>query len=221
VAEYARLFQPGWWLIRAGIAAMLIGYSAGLLLVAALLIPLALGSAWLGRRSQADRRWLWAVLPLNAFALAVALLMWDRGAFVTSGSVVYTPSTGATFGNVYPYDSNGRPLTGVFLYDEQGQPITSPYGPADAGCLPPGSVPMPANQFPQPEYSYGPNGECVLVSVTPTQLRPTAGPPPPATSAAPSGTPSGAPASGAATSPAPSSGAPTGTPPPPTPAPTT
>jgi len=173
VAEYGRLFQPGWWLVRAGVAAtviVLLVDGRSVLAILLLMVPLALGSAWVGRRSQADRRLLWVVLPLNAFAFAFGLYILSQGAIGTIGYAGYNgPSSGPPtpqFGNVYPYDSNGKPLTGVYLYDENGRPITSEY--SLSYCTPPGRVLVPANQYPQPEYEhdYG-TGECVVRSVVP------------------------------------------------------
>lgn len=207
IAEYARLFQPGWWLLRAGLAATALVYLAGggVVAIALLTVPLALGSVWLGRRSQADRRWLWGVLPLNAFAVAFGLVVLamaaDGGINYRQYSGPYSEVTTPQFGNIYPYDSNGRPLSGVYLYDETGQPITSNYYNS---CVPTGRIPVPANRYPQPEYDYDGGGECVVRSVVPTPAE------------LPSDT-AGAPTTGASTSGATATGAPTsgatGTPP--------
>ncbi len=216
VAEYGYLFQPGWWLVRAGLAAILLVHVVGsgsVLAVLLLTVPLAVGSAWVGRRSRADRRWLWAVLPLNAFAVVFGLVALGSG---TLGSIGYTsggsypvPSE-PRFGNVYPYDSNGRPLTGVYLYDETGRPITTEY--SLSYCAPTGQAPVPANRYPQPEYDYDSDGDCVVRSAVPappelpsgsasSTLDPSATPgaTAPGASTAPSATP--APAPGATTAP--------------------
>lgn len=170
VEEYARLFQPGWWLVRAGLAAAAIAWFAAggtsALVILLLAVPLAVGSVWLGRRSQADRRWLWVVLPLNVFAVMLGLALLERGGPYQYGGSQVVYQDVRPYSNIYPYDSTGRPLSGVFLYDQNGQPITVEdyYG---QDCLR-GRVPVPANQFPRPEFDYDVNGECVVRTVTPT-----------------------------------------------------
>lgn len=159
--------------IRAGRPAAAFGIRPSAVLLVLLTVPLLLGSVWLGRRTKADRRWLWAVLPLNVFAMVVGLIVLDmvpveRVTYVDFGdrgpAAVTVPVP--AFGNVYPFDANGRPLSGVYLYDENGQPIISHYPVSE--CMPTGRVPVPANQFPQPVYEYDRSGECVPRSGVPT-----------------------------------------------------
>lgn len=193
VAEYGRLLQPGWWLVRAGVCALLLGALVGdhpssvaLLLVA---VPLVLASVWLGRRSKADRRWLWVALPVNVLVATVLLGGSDRVAPVSYGEPGPPPAEPGygkvlrvpAFGNIFPFDSDGNPLSGVFLYDESGRPITASY-PAGR-CLPKDRVPVPANRYPQPVYELGPGGACVPRSAVPT---PSGLPQPPAPTTTPS-----------------------------------
>jgi uncharacterized membrane protein len=209
VEEYARLFQPGWWLVRAGIVATGLVYlgRGGLLTVLLLTVPLALVSMWVGRRSQADRRWLWAVLPANAFVAAFGLVVagtgtaWAVGGGGDSG-YYQIGDVGPSFGNIYPYDSTGRPLTGVYLYDETGRPIT--LGNRYDECQPNSRLPVPANRYPLPEYEWDvDDGECVLRSVVPTPAEL----PPSATTGAPTAAPTAGP-TGGTTAPGPGGGAP-------------
>jgi uncharacterized membrane protein len=176
VAEYGRLLQPGWWLLRALIATLLVVAALGswppTILFVPLSVPLVLGSVWLGRRSKINRRWLWAVLPLNAFALVVGLALLYQ---VPTNAAPYADTDGngqevvpmpvPAFGNIYPYDANGKPLYGVYLYDEKGRPIT-PARPVSE-CRPANQVPPPANQYPQPVYEYSKTSGCVSRSAVP------------------------------------------------------
>lgn len=126
--------QPGWWVLRALVAAGVIGWvfggggSAGLVTALVLAVPAVPLSVLLGRRSAADRRLLWAVVPLNAFAvgLLVAAVL-AQGQDRTGDVVSYSPPAGlsldgATVADVRPFDAKGRPLSEVYLFDENGRP---------------------------------------------------------------------------------------------------
>lgn len=187
--SYARLLQHGWWLIRGGIAALLLMMAFGgghVLLLMLFTIPLAIGSAWLGLRSQADRRWLWVVLPLNFFAVAIALLAIDRLDYngPQSVGIVEEPA----FRNIYPYDSTGKPLTGVYLYDEEGRPLVPQLDPFTSECAPLEEPGRPGNQYPKPMYVFDKFAGCVLLSSVPPPVTPPA-PAPPSASVSPSVTP--------------------------------
>jgi uncharacterized membrane protein len=193
VRQYARLLQHGWWLARAGVAALLVVAVLNVGLGPLIVVPVvafAIVSAWLGLRSQADRRWLWLVLPLNAFAVALALSPLFGFGLPTNSRVVYVPTdSGTGFTNIYPYDSSGDPLHGVYLYDEDGRPLIPPAGPIVSGCLPPGTAPVPANQYPQPRYVFDRFGNCVPAPSA-GQTTPVLSPTPPVSSAVAS-TPAG------------------------------
>lgn len=208
VEEYARLVQPGWWLIRAlGITAVFVGASFFHPLVLLLAVPLVIGSVWLGRRSQTDRRWLWLVLPLNAMAIVATLGLSDQAPVEVgvptpaSSADESGPKPGLMLGdvdNIYPFDSTGQPLSGIYLYDEHGQPIT--LRNLASKCLPPDRIPVPANQYPQPVYAFDPaTNTCVRRSnvPTPTQL------PTESATTSPSSPPTSAPATTTAPSPSP------------------
>jgi hypothetical protein len=200
VGTYARLLQPSWWLARAGIAAVVAVFvfdtrqDAGPLPLLAVFAAFAVGSVWLGRRSQADRRWLWGVLPLNAFALGLGLYLLGQSPFpmvyyygASAGDSVRTISPPG-YENVFVYDRDGKPLTDVYLYDQNGQPITPHY--QVESC-----TPRPANLYPKPAVEYAADGTCREVPARPDNAIPFATPtapssPPPTSSPRPTSSPS-------------------------------
>ncbi|HYH29344.1 MAG TPA: hypothetical protein VD903_03075, partial [Pseudonocardia sp.] len=78
VVDFLTSLQPAWWVARAFAAATVLvqlvvsGGLAATLLVTLLGVPV---SVWLGHRTRHDRRWLWPVVPLNAFAVLVLLVV--------------------------------------------------------------------------------------------------------------------------------------------------
>lgn len=187
--------QPSWWLARAFVAAMLVGLLLGRGtsfqgLVLGLTVVFAVGSIWLGYASRRDRRWLWVVVPLTAFAVALALTGWpgwaDRAGYIpadygeaTAGPPV--PDDGFYPGlwqdgereirDIRPVDANGVPLTGVYLYDQHGLPIDAggPYCDDGRYAWPPSD---PLRPYPRGRTIYDElTGSCVIVE-PPTGVRP-------------------------------------------------
>lgn len=196
--------QPGWWVLRALVAAGVIGWvfggggSAGLVTALVLAVPAVPLSVLLGRRSAADRRLLWAVVPLNAFAvgLLVAAVL-AQGQDRTGDVVSYSPPAGlsldgTTVADVRPFDAKGRPLSEVYLFDENGRPLAVD----DHSCVDEGvdegyvatSTPPAPGPYPRGVRTTDPTtGRCVtqppqpLVVTIPqtTAPRPTSAPPAP------------------------------------------
>ncbi|MEV7329117.1 hypothetical protein [Micromonospora sp. NPDC093244] len=145
-SEFLRLLRPGWWVLRAYLAAMLItvmstGGDFGLLprfggeLLAGLimLVGLVLASIWLGRRSERLTRWpRWAMhagsLVLVLFALAALANAEDRLGYddyyydQTSVDSQYSQVR-----DVFVYDSEGRLVENARLFDQNGNPIRLGY----------------------------------------------------------------------------------------------
>ncbi len=126
--------QPAWWVLRALVAVALVGGLllggglVGWLLLAVVFVPLSVALGHLCRR---DRRWVWPVVPLNAFAAALIPAL-----FGLSTPVVAAPSDTASYGpypglwqdgeqvtDVRPVDATGQPLSGVYLFDQDGRPL--------------------------------------------------------------------------------------------------
>lgn len=205
-AAFGASLQPAWWLLRAFVAAMLVGLVLGRggsfeWTVVTLTLVFAAISVWLGFRSRVDRRWLWLVVPLNAFAAALVLTGWPGWASV-AGYVSYPDASGyATpvpyspglwqdgerrIEDIRPVDAAGVPLSGVYLFDQYGQPI-------DTGDLCGDGVISvdPVRPYPRGTVGYDDRtGECVVVppgplvvavpSAVPTTAVPTPVPPVPA-----------------------------------------
>lgn len=127
--------QPAWWLLRAGVAAALV---AGVLLgggaVPTVLLALVFApvSVWLGFRSRTDRRLLWPVVPLNAFAamIAVAGILWigpspsvDQSSYTSPYLPGLWQDGERPIEDIRPVDAAGQPLTDVYLFDQDGRPI--------------------------------------------------------------------------------------------------
>lgn len=198
--------QPGWWVLRALVAAGVIGWvfggggSAGLVTALVLAVPAVPLSVLLGRRGVADRRLLWAVVPLNAFAVGLLVAAVLGQGQDRSGDVVsYSPPAGlsldgATVADVRPFDANGRPLTGVYLFDENGRPLAVDDGHCSTdGSAATSTAPAPG-PYPQGVRTTDPSsGECVTVPPPPlvvtipqtTTARPSTQAPPTAPQATP------------------------------------
>ncbi|MBP2370127.1 HAAS signaling domain-containing protein [Pseudonocardia parietis] len=224
--------QPGWWLLRgvvaaAAVAALFGGDGSTALLVTVLVALAAVPvSVLLGHRTRADRRLLWVVVPLNAFAAGLvvaaagAFAADDSGGYDSAGYADAAPSGLARDGepvtDVRPFDAQGRPLSGVYLFDQDGLPLAV----GDHRCVPASRTDYGAPEEPGP-YPLGTRtsdpetGECVttppapMVVTIPGATPTPAGPGSSATSVAPAPAAPGA------------SGAPTPTAPPASPAPET
>lgn len=130
-ARFVADLQIAWWVVRALLAAVVISWIfVGSRLSA--VVPLALvavpASILLGRLSRRDRRLLWLVVPLNALAVVVAVLVMDRLVAQPSAEISPAYSSGLTqdgqeVRDIRPVDANGVPLTGVYLFDQDGRPI--------------------------------------------------------------------------------------------------
>jgi hypothetical protein len=137
VGGFVASLQPAWWLARGVAAAVLVvavffsGDVPAVLLVALVAVPV---SVWVGYRSKRDRRWLWAVVPLNTLAAVL----------VPAGILLQTPPPESEPASAYqaglwqdsereirdirPVDAAGNPLTGVYLFDQDGMPIDTSGG---------------------------------------------------------------------------------------------
>jgi hypothetical protein len=215
VTGFVASLQPAWWVVRALVAAALVvGVVLGgdlpvVLLVALVAVPV---SVWIGYRARRDRRWLWAVLPLNTVAALLLLVLVPAGLLFAAPVPESYPAAAYQMGlwqdserqirDIRPVDAAGNPLTGVYLFDQDGRPIdtsggeecTGEYGTPrrDAGSNAP---------YPRGTWDYDPRtGACRLtppgpllaaVPATPVPPVPTAGaapttaPPSPPTQASP------------------------------------
>lgn len=146
VTSYLRSLLPAWWLIAGLIIAMVavVMLRWFYLEIPALLVLAGMVAVlvWAGPRARHDRRWLWAVVPLSAFALGSGIGLVD-GAIGRYSSQYYAyaghegyapdPSTheglrysGRPVHNIYAFDTKGRPLSEVYLFDQAGRPIELP-----------------------------------------------------------------------------------------------
>lgn len=143
---YLRSLMPAWWLIAgltiAVVAVVMLRWmhmSLFALLLLGAMVPVVV---WAGPRASVDRRWLWAVVPLSAFALgsgiglvngAVGQLSNQDYAYAGYGGYPQDPSyedglrySGRSVHNIYAFDAKGRPLSEVYLFDQAGRPIELP-----------------------------------------------------------------------------------------------
>ena len=184
VADFLTSLQPAWWLARAFAAAVLLLMVLGVGGIAAALLTLLAAplSVWIGHRTRRDRRWLWAVVPLNGLAAAVLLTMLSTVAFGAGGSTTYASQAAFQAGlwqdserqirDIRPVDSAGNPLTGVYLFDQVGVPIDvsggSMCGSYDSKGLFLGDQAGPQHPYPRGTPEFDPNtGDCVLVPPAP------------------------------------------------------
>jgi hypothetical protein len=216
VTDFLAALQPAWWVARGVVAAALvveIVVRAELALVVLLSLVTVPLSVWLGHRTRRDRRWLWAVVPLNGLAAALLLLLLGSSALFgpssSSGGLVQDYKQPGLWQDmdrqildIRPVDAAGNPLTGVYVFDQNGRPIDTATNSscenqhrlAAAGA-------SAARPYPRGTVDYDPRtGDCVTI------------PPGPLVVAVPSGTPS---ATGTVTVPPPTTPPPT-TPPVPT-----
>lgn len=147
VAAFAASLQTAWWVLRGLLAAWLLAAvvlgAPGLLEALVPAVVTVPGSIWVGYASRRDRRWLWIVAPLNAFAaivLGVALSGWgpSLSGWGPSVDVESAPSSyygsglhqdGEEITDIRPVDALGTPLDGVYLFDQFGRPVDT-YAPS-------------------------------------------------------------------------------------------
>jgi hypothetical protein len=124
--------QPGWWVLRACVAAAWVSYAVSGLLVgllaAAVFIPV---SVQLGRAAQGGRRSGHLALANVCLAGAGLVLLLNTGPW-SQPAVVYIDehpdaALSGTFSggisNLYPFSLEGEPLEHVLLYDQDGNPV--------------------------------------------------------------------------------------------------
>jgi hypothetical protein len=140
--DFLASLQPAWWVARAFVAAAVVvgvfggGGAAAGIVVALLAVPV---SIWVGHRTRRDQRWLWPVVPLNALAAALLLVLIGSGTSGVFGSP--TPvSSPAVYQSglwqdgereildIHPFDAAGNPLTGVYLFDQDGRAVDTSAG---------------------------------------------------------------------------------------------
>ncbi|MEJ3658803.1 hypothetical protein WEH80_38195 [Actinomycetes bacterium KLBMP 9759] len=210
LTDFLAGLQPAWWLLRAFVAAALVfavfGTSTGLPGVLLLFLVAAPISVLLGYTSRRDRRWLWAVVPLNGLAAAALLLVAGTG--LASPSRDYSPPTASysqpglwldgtrEIEDIRPVDAQGQPLSDVYLFDQNGQAIdisSSQRCYDEDSSSAPSAAPRP---YPRGTSQYDPStGRCRHVPPAPIVVavpQPTVSPQPttvPPASSAPSAPP--------------------------------
>jgi hypothetical protein len=218
VLDFLASLQPAWWVLRAFLPLAVL---SGDVFVAVLLTFFAAPvSIWLGHWTRRDRRWLWAVVPLNGLAAMVLLVV------VADGPSTFGSPSPANLSPVHrsgvwqdsereildirPVDAAGNPLTGVYLFDQDGRPIDTSGGVGCDAGHDDGSRDYAADgrsvesnaPYPRGTWDYDRTGECrftppgplvIAVPSTTTPGAPTAGP-----SAPPSAGPTAAPPAGSA-----------------------
>ncbi|MEV1145007.1 hypothetical protein [Micromonospora sp. NPDC049799] len=143
--EFVRLLRPGWWVLRAYLAAMFVtvattGGTFGLLprfggeLITGLvmLAGLVLVSVWLGRRSGGLRGWPRQALQIGNAALVVFALVGladleDRAGYDFGYEQISVDGRYEHVRDVYVYDSEGRLVENARLFDQNGDPIRLGY----------------------------------------------------------------------------------------------
>lgn len=90
LTDFLAALQPAWWVVRALAAAALVALPllGGGGLLATVLLAFVTVSVWVGRLSQRDRRWLWAVVPLNTVAAVLVFV----GVVVGGAGILRDPS---------------------------------------------------------------------------------------------------------------------------------
>ncbi|WP_219420213.1 hypothetical protein, partial [Pseudonocardia nigra] len=176
VTDFLASLQPAWWVARALVAAAVVLWvvadvEAGpVLLLDLVTVP---ASVWVGRRSQRDRRWLWAVVPLNGVAAVLSFL-----GLVVSGAAVFQPASNVSYApyhqpglwqddreirDIRPVDANGNPLTDVYLFDQDGRPINTADHCYDGYGDPGYPTTDPVRPYPRGVKEYDSTGRCVTV----------------------------------------------------------
>lgn len=135
VRDFVGVLRPAWWVLRAALAVLVIGYvfgNPGFFLMLLLFGPALVVSVQLGRRNVAGRSlgWRLAIGFGNTIAVLALFVVGPLGLPVRTEVVTDTPVPfdgvwvdGAEVRNIFPYDEQGRPLSGVQLYDETGRPV--------------------------------------------------------------------------------------------------
>ena len=216
VSEFLRLLRPGWWVLRAYLAAMFVtfvttGGTIGLLprfggevftgLV--MLVGLVLASVWLGRRSDGLRGWPRQALQIGnvvlvVFALAGLANLEDRAGYDYGYEQISIDGRYEHVRDVYVYDSEGRLVENARLFDQNGDPIRLGYPDCPDPLDPAGN----GNPLLRP-YPYCPQG--APFAPRPPAVTPPAPGLPPLSTPAPTATPAptGTPPAPTATAPAP------------------
>lgn len=141
--------RPGWWVLRAWLAAGALSYLAGSpsfllpfgpllglpVLAAAIVLSVRLGR-WTQARPRLDPRGRLVAIGSNValalFALFVLIAVQQqdtRTVYADTGPYGYgqggtlTRQDGTPITNIYPYSTTGQPLTDVLLYDQDGQAL--------------------------------------------------------------------------------------------------
>jgi uncharacterized membrane protein len=197
VTGFVASLQPAWWVVRALVAAALVvglvlgGDLPAVLLAALVAVPV---SVWVGHRSRRDRRWVWAVVPLNTLAALLLLVLVPAGLFFAAPSVESYPAAAYQPGlwqdserqirDIRPVDAAGNPLTDVYLFDQDGRPIDTSGG---TECTDEYGNPMGGDKrmdpYPRGTWDYDPRtGACrltppapLVAAVVPASPVPTAG----------------------------------------------
>lgn len=174
VVRYFRSLEPAWWLACTALFVLV-----GVLLLRGwgdpVPVVLALGTMaglalWAGPRASTERRWLWATVPLSAFAVGAVFGLvsefvdragpYGEYAYLADNGYLPEPESAVPAGglrndgrplhNIYAFDAKGKPMADMYLYDHAGRPIEL----ARYGCDPRGELAYAEsgrdNQFPRP-----------------------------------------------------------------------
>ena len=211
VADFVRSLRPAWWLVRAWLAALLIGAmtdsgrsgllprfegstAGGLVLLGVAVVA----SLWLGRRSDGFTGWprrlhLVGTAVLVIFSMSV-LVDVHRNASTDLATAYREASVGSRLDrveDVFVYDQQGRLIRDVQLFDQNGVPIRLGF----PNCMDAsGAVPAPRNAYPYcPELApFGPPAVAPAPAAPPTA---TGTPAPPTAPGTPAPTASATPGS--------------------------
>lgn len=170
VVRYLRSLEPAWWLACTALFVLVgvvllrgWGHPVPVVLALGTMAGLAL---WAGPRARTERRWLWATVPLSAFAVGAVFGLVNEfvdrvgpyGHFAYLAENEYQPpaptgglrNDGRPVHNIYAFDAKGKPMADMYLYDHAGRPIEL----ARYGCDPRGELAYAEsgrdNQFPRP-----------------------------------------------------------------------